>query len=201
MKQPVAYLQVAGSGIFPSATDRTLSRAWVCLPRRASRPRLRSWTESSSTRVSARLSCVVQWTTGSLQESGSRVTLEPSRLSSGFPPSLQTGPAIGGRLEALVSRWPDHTRLVEQVPFSFGKGSKERTVLVIALAKMDDDKFEKFRQDYLDTIGFDTVSFPCRLRAEHLRARVGTLALALSAEGVRVDFYAPPLETPTHGKP
>ena len=149
---------------------------------------------------SPRLGFVVQWTERSVEEWLARhggaekpvLRFEPSTIASGFPLSLKSEKPFSRRLEGLVERWPGHARLVENVPFVFGKGTKPRRVLVVALKGLVDDEFDAFREDYLDIIGADTVSFPCRLRAEHLRARVGKLALALSAEGVRVDFYEPP---------
>jgi hypothetical protein len=41
-------------------------------------------------------------------------------------------------------------------------------------------------------MGSDTISFPLREAAEHLRTRIGTLAFALSPEGMRVDEYQAP---------
>lgn len=147
-----------------------------------------------------RLQAVVIWTADSCRDWLARhsrdgrvmVELQPSTLASGFPNSLRTEGTLEERLQALVTRWPQHARLVPEVPFAFNQQSRSRTVLVLALHGLDDDEFERFRVDYLDTVGADTISFPCRLRAEHLRTRIGHLALALSAEGVRVDFYEPP---------
>lgn len=147
-----------------------------------------------------RLSAVVMWTAEGCEDwlarhssfGQLRVKLQPSTLESGFPGSLRCGDPLEARLQALVARWPDHARLVPEVPFAFNQQSQLRTVLVLALHGLDDDEFERFRVDYLNTVGADTISFPCRSRAEHLRTRVGHLALALSAEGVRVDFYEPP---------
>ena len=146
------------------------------------------------------MACVVQWTESPLQpwlsqlgESGpSRLRAERSSLQSGFPESLQSALPLEARLQALVARWPDHARLVPEVPFVFGKGTQLRTVLVLAPNGLEEGEWECFGRDYVDTVGADTLSFPCRLRAEHLRTRLGALALALSAEGVRVDYYQPP---------
>ena len=146
------------------------------------------------------LACVAQWTERPLgewlrehqQDSRAIVALEPSTLESGFLETLRGAAPLRTHLSGLVSRWPRHARLVSGVPFQFGEQSKERDVLVLANHGLDDDAFERFRWDYLNSVGADTISFPCRLRAEHLRTRVGALALALSAEGVRVDFYQPP---------
>jgi len=131
--------------------------------------------------ASNREHCLVEWT---------GVPSPP--LGSGFPTSLRSRPGLVQRLHELVIRWPGHAQVVEQVPFVFQQQSQTRRVLLLAPSGLEDGDFERFRLDYLDTIGADTLSFPCRQRAEHLRARVGHLALALSAEGVRVDFYQPP---------
>jgi phosphoglycolate phosphatase-like HAD superfamily hydrolase len=148
----------------------------------------------------SRMACLVGWTERSPQEwlaehrEFGEVTLrsERSTLESGFPASLRSDAPLNVRLDEFVARWPRHSRLVEGVPFVFGQQSTPRSVLVLAMNGLSDDEFEHFRQDYLDSIGCDTISFPCRRRAEHLRTRIGHLALALSPEGVRVDFYAPP---------
>jgi len=148
----------------------------------------------------SRLACLAAWTDRGLDEwwagrsecGDLTLGFEPSTLESGFPESLRRDAPLKVRLDEFRSRWPGHVRLVEDVPFAFGKSSQRRSVLVLAMNGLTDVEFESFRQDYLNSIGSDTISFPCRLRAEHLRTRVGALALALSPEGVRVDFYAPP---------
>lgn len=139
-----------------------------------------------------RLSHIVCWTRLAYEEQLLSIWNAPSTLRSGFPSSLKDDAPLRERLEGLVERWPGHARLVDGVPFSFPNQSQDRSVLVLALAGMSDEQFDQFREDYLDSVGADTISFPCRLRAEHLRTRIGKLALALSAEGVRVDFYEPP---------
>lgn len=144
-----------------------------------------------------RVVCLVEWTEQSLEEriaelAGVTPSSERSILQSGFPATLKRDRPLQDRLKAFVQRWPGHSRLVWDVPFVFGKGSQLRTVFVLATHGLSDGRWRDFRQDYADTVGADTISFPCRLRAEHLRTRIGTLALALSAEGVRVDDYEPP---------
>lgn len=155
------------------------------------------WHRVLSCSESSRVACAVEWTERSLEEWRAEhpelfLTRERSTLRSGFPESLRGGLPLTARLESLAARWPGHARLVPDIPFAFGKGSQYRSVLVLAPHGLEDEAWERFRQDYLDEIGADTISFPCRLRAEHLRTRLGALALALSAEGVRVDFYEPP---------
>lgn len=156
------------------------------------------WNRVLAVAESSRLAYLVEWTRAPLPvrlselDGEGMLASERSSLQSGFPETLRRDGPLRRRLESFVARWPAHARLVEDVPFVFGRGSQRRTVLVLATLGLEDETWDRFRQDYGDTVGADTISFPCRHRAEHLRTRLGTLALALSAEGVRVDFYEPP---------
>jgi phosphoglycolate phosphatase-like HAD superfamily hydrolase/DNA-binding transcriptional ArsR family regulator len=143
-----------------------------------------------------RIGCVTHWISEPLSEfsldANQKLTLAPTHIASGFPPDRFLDGPLEERLQGFVGRWPQHSRLVDGVPFVFGKGSQQRQVLVLAMAGLDDESAERFQTDLISTIGADTVSFPLRYRAEHLRTRIGILAFALSAEGVRVDEYEGP---------
>jgi phosphoglycolate phosphatase-like HAD superfamily hydrolase len=143
-----------------------------------------------------RIGCVTHWIAEPLSEfsldANRKLKLAPTHIASGFPPGRFLEGPLDRRLQGFVERWPQHSRLVDGVPFVFGKGSQQRQVLVLAMAGLDDDSADRFQADLISTIGTDTVSFPLRYRAEHLRTRIGILAFALSAEGVRVDEYEGP---------
>ncbi|CAN0137085.1 unnamed protein product, partial [Phaeothamnion confervicola] len=117
---------------------------------------------------------------------------KPSILASGFPAEIRNELPLPERLQNFIERWPENARLVSDVPFTFGKGSQQREVLVLAREGLTEANAEMFRRDYVDTIGCDTISFPLREGAEHLRTRIGALTFALSPEGLRVDDYQAP---------
>ena len=143
----------------------------------------------------ARGGCVAYWTDGPLAElklETAPLFSRHSTLDSGFARFEPGAPPLDERLAELVRRWPGNAKLVDGVPFAFGKGSQLRQVLVIAMAGLAESDEERIREDFLRAVGADTISFPLREAADHLRTRIGSLAFAVSPEGVRVDEYQVP---------